>query len=305
MKWLSHMRTTLYNYGHGMCVSPKHGLVIISDFNTRQLRIFLLVDGSLVRTIGSFGKGKGQFDFNMGGLCITPDGDSVLVAEARNRRVQEVRLFGAGCPHPWIRFVGERVLEKPEYVDCNNKVIVVSESECQRISVLSWGAGDLVSQFGSFGSGSGQLNYPQGVRLLVAASSLIVADSRNNRLCLFSLRGEFVQAIGSEQQGLNAPCDVLESIDGFIVANCSSRNIVKLSSDGEPVDLFGGTAVPDGEFDKFGDLCALAAVPGGGLVVRNRFGTQLHVFRWFDLRVEWITACVSLARGSGSGGSAL
>ena len=67
-----------------------------------MLHMHSLEDGSLVRRIGSKGSGKGQFNFNMGGLCVSPDGDSVLVAECYNNRVQEVRVVDGS----WVRFVG-------------------------------------------------------------------------------------------------------------------------------------------------------------------------------------------------------
>ncbi len=277
-----------------MCVSLKHGLVILSDYRTQHLWMYSLADGSLVRSIGSYGNGKGQFHFNLGGLCITPDGDSVLVAERNNDRVQEVGIVGAGCPHPWIRFVGEDVLNLPQFVDCNDEVIAVSE-DCHRISVFSWGAGGLISQFGSQGSGPGQLCYPHGVRLLVGCptTQLIVADMYNHRLCVFRLNGEFVRAMGSKDQGLCNTRDVLECNDGFVVANTGVYNLVKMSSDGKCLDVFEESMLLRDAKSKH--PTALAALPDGGLVVRNYF--CLQVFRGLGLRVEWITACVSLARG--------
>lgn len=287
-------RKAACTYGTGMCVSLKHGLVIVSEFQEVggfQLHMYSLADGSLVRSIGSKGRGKGQFRFGGGGLCVSPDGDSVLVAEYFNDRVQEVRVVHGS----WVRFVGERVLNLPDYVDCNADVIVVSEG-CNRISVLSWRDGSVLAQFGSEGSGPGELSYPGSVRLLVDGSGLVVADSSNDRLCVFRLSGEFVKAMGSEEQGLNWPSDVLEcASDGsFIVANYWANNLVKVSTGGEVVGMFGKEGDGDGEFNC---PCALAALPGGGLVVREYDGERFQVFRGLVLRFAWITACVSLSRG--------
>ncbi len=102
--------------GYGMCVARNHGLVIFSENQDRdgfQLLVHSLADGSLVRSIGSKGSGKGQFNFSCGGLCVSPDGDSVLVAEWHNNRVQQVRIVDGS----WVRFIGEGVLKLPEYVD--------------------------------------------------------------------------------------------------------------------------------------------------------------------------------------------
>jgi hypothetical protein len=261
--------------GVGMCVALKHGLVIVSDsstWDTRALHMHSLADGSLVRRIGSAGSGEGQFSFNYGGLCVSPDGDSVLVAECYNNRVQQVRIVDGS----WVRFVGEGVLREPQYVDCNADVIAVSEN-CHRISVLSWADGSVRAQLGSGGSGPGQLFYPCGVRLLADGSGVVVADCYNHRLCVFALRGEFVAAVGSEEQGLNNPYDVLEcASDGsFIVANWLGNNLVKLSRDGANIGVYGKLGGGNGEFNY---PTALAALPDGGMVVREQLGARFQVF---------------------------
>ncbi len=275
---LRHVRTARCALGSGMCVSLKHGLVIVSG-SDYLLHAYSLEDGSLVRTIGS----QGQFSFDSGGLCITPDGDSVLLAENYRNRVQRVNIMDGSC----IRFIGNGVLCEPEFVDCNDKVIVVSE-DCCRISVLSWRTGDLISQFGSYGTGPGQLMFSAGLRLLGNGTQLVVADYYNRRLCVFRLDGEFVGAVGSKEHGLSR--DVLECTDGFIVANTRwAHELVILTSVGEVESVFRGPS--NGEFQA---SIALAALPDGGLVMRK--WNRLLVFRGLGLRVQWITACMLTAR---------
>jgi hypothetical protein len=168
------------------------------------------------------------------------------------------------------------VLKEPQFVDCNADVIAVSES-CHRISVLSWAHGSVRAQFGSWGSGPGKLNCPKGVRLLADGSGVVVADCRNHRLCVFALSGEFVAAVGSREQGLSDPFDVLEcASDGsFIVANWDSHNLIKLSRDGAKVGVFGKNGGGNGEFNY---PSALAALPDGGVVVREWDGARFQVF---------------------------
>jgi DNA-binding beta-propeller fold protein YncE len=252
--------------------------------------VYSLADGSLVRSIGSEGSGKGQFDFFNGGLCVSPDGDSVLVAEYYNNRVQQVRIVDGS----WVRFVGKGVLKEPQYVDCNADVIVVSEW-CHRISVLSWADGSVRKQFGSQGSGPGQLNDPCGVRLLADGSEVVVVDKDNHRLCVFALSGEFAAAVGSREQGLSYPFDVLEcTSDGsFIVANGLGHNLVKLSRDGSEFEAYhGNSGSGNGEFNG---PTTLAALPGGGMVVLESKEARFRVFHGLELRKAWITMCVTLA----------
>ncbi len=275
-----------------MCVAPKHGLVICVDNKTMRLHMYSLADGSLVRSIGSEGVGKGQFDVSYGGLCVSPDGDSVLVAEWGNDRVQQVRIADGS----WVRFVGEGVLVQPQFLDCDADVIVVSEVGLDRISVLLWADGGVRAQFGSRGSGPGQLDYPRGVRLLADGSGLVVVDQWNDRLCVFTLNGKFVTAVGSEEEGLCLPYDVLEcASDGsFIVANWGSDNLVKLSRDGAKVQADGIRS--GGNSDKFSNPTALAALPGGAMLVQHSDDdSRCSVIRDQCHRLEWIGACVSAA----------
>jgi hypothetical protein len=273
--------------GCGMCVSLKHGLIIVSD--DFQLHMHSLLDGSLVRSIGSERTDKGQFDCLIGGLCASPDGDSVLVAEQYNRRVQQVKIADGSC----VRFVGVGVLMDPDYVDCNTDVIAVSETWSHRISVFSWADGSVLAQFGSLGSGPGELDCPRGLRLLCDGSELVVADSDNDRLCLFTVSGEFLSTIASNRRGLTAPLDVIEygADGGFIAANFNGINLTHVPRDGAVMDVFDSTVT---SAIRLNAPRALATLPEGGLVVRA--AAQLHVFNGLNARLAWITACAVLAR---------
>ena len=253
--------------------------------------MYSLVDGSLIRSIGSCGTAKGQFDFLYGGLCVSPDGDDVLVAEGWNGRIQQVRIADGS----WVRFVGQGALSGPEFLDCNADVIVVSERR-PRISVFSWADGSVRAQFGSFGSGPGKLNYPRGLRLLADGSGLVVADMDNHRLCVFALGGECVATIGCREMSLHNAYDVLEyTLDGSFIVS-TGQNLTKLSRDDTGFEVFGTAGRGDGEFNS---PTALAAIPDGGIVVREFHGERFHVFRGFELRKTWITVCVTLGRRNG------
>jgi hypothetical protein len=265
-----------------MCVSLKHGLVIVSDYSKQQLILYSLADGSLVRTIGGEGRGKGHFLFTAGGLCVSPDGDSVLVAEDVNDRVQQVLLTEQSS---FVRFVGEEVLNSPQYVDCNYDFIAVSAPICCCISVLSW-EGDLIFQFGSCGGGPTKLRYPRGLRLLKGRKpAVVVADRMNHRVCVFKLFGELLAEVRSSKHGSDTPCDVQQTENGdFVVANFGGHNLVKLSRDGMKIGTYS---------EQGGDRStpiALAALTDGGMVVREK-DKRFQVFHDCTFRVNWIAVC--------------
>jgi hypothetical protein len=282
--------------GTGMCVSLKHGVVILSAKHDMfddgsQLHVRSLYDGSFVRAIGSKGSGKGQFRYLYGGLCVTPDGDSVLVAEDRNHRVQQVKIVDGS----WVRFFGETELERPQCVDCSTDVIAVSEA-CHRISVLSWADGVVLARFCSYGSGPGELQSPAGLRLLSDGRHVVVCDCINDRLCVFTITGDFVSALCSKEQGLSAPYDVLECTvdDALLVVNAISGTLTLVSRrDGAVVGTYGRHEAGD---DEFVEPCAMASLPEGGLVIREREGRRFQVFKGLALRMAWIAVCVKASR---------
>ena len=239
--------------GYGMAVDASRGFVVVSASDVdMKLYGYSLADGSLVRSLGSEGSGKGQFSWQYGGLCMTPRG-TLLVAECNNNRVQEVTVDDGS----WVRFVGVGVLVNPDYVTCSESVIAVSETEKHRVVLLSWADGSLLARFGSNGSGDGQLRFPRGLRLLADGSGgVVVADGSNDRLCFFTASGAFVRSLPTGK----CPLDVVE-VDGgasFVVTNADSHALCKVSGAGGAVTPFGGLGSGSGQFYA---PVALAIVP--------------------------------------------
>ena len=217
-----------------MAVDGARGLVVVSD-GDNKLHVLSLSDGSLVRSFGGKGADKGQFHWYWGGVCISPRG-TVLVAERHNDRVQEVSIDD-GCH---IRFLGDDVLERPDYVSVgcsDSEVVVVSEKSLHRVSLLSWTDGSLLARFGGEGSGAGQLKHPRGTRLLASGAGVVVADNSNRRLCIFSLTGAFIQAIAVGKK----PYDVVECDGGasFLVSNWECGSVSKVCVATGAVEPFG------------------------------------------------------------------
>ncbi len=253
---------------HDMCVLVKRGLVVMKHKHTRMLEIYLLRDGSFVRSVGHHHVG-------FGGLCAIPDGDGVLVADPDNDCVQEVTVVDPRkCP--WTRFIGHGVLRGPHAVHCNAHAIAVSEYWQNRVTVLSWHSGCLVSRI-THHSSPAQLRNPTGVHILDDSSRVIVSDSHNDRLCMFTLGGELVASVN----GVHIPDDVSEQRGGFLIRNMVGQ-LTMIWRDGRKI----------ANYSTSGRVRGLATLPDGG--VATQCYNELVVFYGLDLRMAWLAwLCVS------------
>ena len=184
----------------------------------------------------------------------------------------------------WLRSITPTDDLQPLCVDCNDDTIAVSEA-CHRVSLLSLGDGALVGRFGYRGAAPGQLNGPRGLRLLPRGAGVVVADSGNKRVVVFSLAGDVVRVI----PGFRKPFDVLpwrsDSGDteesgeaGFLVASFTSHTVVRVSDDGAVLGCLGSGKRGVGAGDLLRPT-ALAWSPEGGVVVRENHGARFQVFQ--------------------------
>ena len=259
----------------GIVVDAVRGLVVVTDDINYQFYVYSLADGALVRSFGGQGSGKGQYNWYVGVRCLTPAG-TVLMADYFNKCVQEVNIDDGSHVRRW----GEAVLSSPSGVDCNDSVVAVTDLEEGRVTLLSWPDGSLLRQFGSVGSGDGQLYRPYAVRLLFDGSGVVVADQSNNRLCIFSMAGAFLRSIAYDM-----PYDVLECDGGasFIVTSWENNTVSKVSVATGAVVPFGSSGSGGEQWDQPAALAVVGPVGDHGssheLVVLE-IGTQLvQVFR--------------------------
>ena len=156
----------------------------------------------------------------------------------------------------------------------------------------------MMAQFWGYGSSTGnssgpaQMISPRGIRLLADGSGLVVADVDKHCLCVVSLSGVFVQAIGSRERGLHGPCDVLQHHDGsFLVANSGDDTLVRIAGDGSVVKTYDKT--DSRNMYRLPSPTSLAALPDGGLVVKEN--GHFHVYTGLATRLAWIHVCIRAA----------
>jgi DNA-binding beta-propeller fold protein YncE len=202
-----------------------------SDGGSHAIHAFDVADGSRLRVIGGAGDGPLQFVYPCQ-VWVASD-DFVFVADSGNKRVQVLtpRL-------DFHRFVGVDQLCGPAGVCADDAAIVVSENRRHRISVFSRCDGTVVRRFGSYGSGDGELNWPQGLCFMPGHRHIAIADLGNHRVSVFSVEGEFVRHVGVGT--LTSPFGVAcSSFDELVVADTGNSRVVVLSAGGELLSTMG------------------------------------------------------------------
>ena len=152
--------------------------VYVCDRNNHRIQVFDL-DLNFIQSIGSCGKGRGEFDAPLD-VKFETDG-YMYIAEYGNKRVQVldrsghfIELFGEEGKGNLRRPTALHIVDEYVYVsDHNGHCIVVYET-----------SGQFVTSFGRHGQKEGEFQYPY--RITSCADGFIhVCDSGSNRVQIF------------------------------------------------------------------------------------------------------------------------
>ncbi|XP_066268830.1 uncharacterized protein [Branchiostoma lanceolatum] len=149
----------------------------------------------ITQTTGDLGNTQGEV------LVYSPDGTLVRTVEG-NWRNLPLRRRGMKRAHYITLDGGGNILVS----DCDNHCVHVCNED-----------GQFLFQFGSEGSGEGQLNYPRGI-CTDRAGNIIVADSGNGCVEMFDKTGKFLKHIATDMAGLQA---VAMATQGQLVMTCA------------------------------------------------------------------------------------
>jgi DNA-binding beta-propeller fold protein YncE len=217
---------------NGVAVSRDGSTLLVSnlDGGSHAIHAFGVADGSR-RAIGK--RGDGPLEFHSPCQVWIAADDFMFVADWGNDRVQVLTPT-----LDFHGFVGVGQLLAPRGVCANANIIVVSESDAHRISVFSRATGDLLTRFGSKGSGDGQLNLPLAACFMADNRHVAVVESYNHRVSVFSVHGEFVRhaGVGVLQYPRGVACS---AFDELVVADYGNSRVVVLGSSGEALRTMG------------------------------------------------------------------
>ena len=127
----------------------------------------------------------------------------------------------------------------------SNKVYVSDDSHCVHIlnSDLSF-----VKSFGKEGKGKGEFSFPRGVACN-SSGEVLVADSNNDRIQVFSPKGKFLRIFGKGNRQIQCPYGVaIDSNDTVYISNRNTISVSIFSPEGQLITSFGKYGKAPGEF---------------------------------------------------------
>ena len=173
-----------------------------------------------VLTAGKWGTGSKEFKAR--GLTIDESNELIYLADHENKRVQIVSFKG-----DFIKRFGQDKLKEPWGIAITSEHIYVTDRELHALFQFNKNSFQLLNKTGTKGQTDGQFNTPTGL-CTDYSGDVFVADSDNNRVCIFSYDLKFISKLGMGQ--LNNPRDVKLTPDCQVVVLDSSPKCVHFYS---------------------------------------------------------------------------
>lgn len=146
------------------------------------------------------------------------------------------------------------IIKSPHGIAVMNDEVYVSDTANHRICVFSRSTNRFLRQWGSQGTGNGQLQFPLGITIDHDRREALVCDHSNYRICVFSLDGRFLRAFGNtgpEDEQLHEPCFIAVTTSKTgqeVYISDSPRRIRVYGEDGKFLRGWGSEGKGKGEF---------------------------------------------------------
>ncbi|KAI6660111.1 PKD domain-containing protein [Oopsacas minuta] len=208
-----------------------------------------------IRRIGKRGSEKGEL-YNPSGLAL--DGDKIYIADTENNRIQIFSTEGK-----FIHEFGKEQLNYPRDIALNKKWVFISDWRLNTISKFSKTNYQLIKSFKEdVGAPCGLTTDTNG--------EVLVADSYNNRIAVFSSDLEYIREIGKDK--LKYPQDVkINNNNIFVVDRNEINNIHIFSKSGDLLKSF--IKLEDGRgiiymcFDLYNNI-----------IISDELGSSINIF---------------------------
>ncbi len=178
-----------------------------------------------------------------------------------------------------LQFELTRELERPTGLAAGPDRLFVADSQRHQVVIFS-GRGELISKFGSRGSGPGEFNFPTHVAV-DSAARIYVTDSMNSRVQVFDPQGKFLRTIGGpgDKPGqFSRPKGVALDPAGHIYVVDALFDNVQIFDDQSRLLLNWGESGSDA--GQFWLPNAIAISPNNEIYVADSFNRRIQVFRY-------------------------
>jgi YD repeat-containing protein len=181
----------------------REGNIWVTDTANNRLQKFN-PKGEFLSKLGSLGSGNGQFKEPIG-IAIAPSNGYVYVVDRGNNRVELFGEGGAYLGQKGAYGTGNSQLIEPSAVAIGGPsgespyTLFVADSANNRVQ--RWGfLGGYLSQFGTKGTGGGQLDRPEAIEVDIQGD-VWVGDRNNGRIQVFNEVGKYVDQVGAKGSG--------------------------------------------------------------------------------------------------------
>lgn len=110
-----------------------------------------------------------------------------------------------------------------------------------------------LAEFGSYGNGDGELDYPSGITI-DSAGFIYIVDANNNRIQKFDSNGNYLSQFGGYGNGdgqLDYPTDiVIDSSGNIYVSDTNNNRVQKFDSNGNYLSQFGSQGTRTTQFNS-------------------------------------------------------
>ena len=237
-----------------------------------------MVDFALLRQepriIAGEGENVGQVSYSYS-LCLSHTGDSVIVCDSSNYRIQEFYLDG----RPTRVILQYTDGTRPNgIVLCNNGDYIVTDRAYHRVLRIDQN-GATKWAVGSQGSGRDQFSGPDGVCIL-SDGRVIVADFNNNRLQVLDMVVDTGVVIGtlarSDGEAWNNPCGITTDAQGLIyVVEYDKHQVTVITAEGHVVRTLGSRGSGPGQLRY---PVGVAVDGDGNVIVGDSSNSRIVVF---------------------------
>jgi DNA-binding beta-propeller fold protein YncE len=246
-------------------------------------------DGDFVSDFGGpgsikFGGASGEVDGELlwpSSVAVASDG--VYVTEEAPHRLQKfthdgkfvAKWGGDAANGSWLH--GQFNRPSGVAADAVDQVYVVDTYNHRIQKFRSTGA--FVQQWGSHGTGAGQLSFPWGIDVSSALDRAYVSDWKNDRIQVFALDGTFLATIGrpgTEAGELRRPAGIaLDSAGNVAVADWGNNRVQVFTPDGDLVALLTGHG------DRFSKVALASLVTRADLARERAAAGGIHPLEQF------------------------